>query len=310
MSEDVRATVVWGANNIYHLVAFDGCEHRNIRIKGKVLPGAEDEYNPLAPGDVVMLERADELRIVRREPRRNRVTRWNRKGLSLQTVAANVDRVVVVVSLESPRFRPRFADRVLVMTTLESLNAIIVLTKTDLVSRDEADAAAARVEVLGYGVYRTGFTATADVPDETERLRAELHGTSAVFFGQSGVGKSSLINRLIPDARLEVREVSDRFNRGRHTTTLARAVRCAEGFTIVDTPGVREFDLYQYSPVEIAAGFIEMRDLITDCRLPSCTHVHEPGCTVRAAVAVGRVSADRYESYLRIIAELGDTRGS
>ncbi len=303
----MNGTVLWGANNIYDIRAENGELYEHVRLKGKVLPGAEDEHNPLAPGDGVALDlELGTARILSRIPRRNAVVRWNRKRQRLQAVAANVDRMYLVTSASSPTYRAHFVDRVLTMAELERIPIALIVNKSDLPNPTDAEEHQRILEEVGYAVFRTCAVDASERfgRDDTARLRGDGEGLVSALFGQSGVGKSSLINRLVPGADLAVGEVSRRYNRGRHTTTLARQViarRSPHGDTIlIDTPGVREYDLFGYDLVEIAGGFREFRSFIPDCRMPGCTHLHEPGCAVRAAVESGAIHARRYDSYRRI----------
>ena len=298
---NVDATVVWGANNIFTVVDDTGREYSNCRLKGKVLESDDRFHNALAPGDRVEIrgESGAAFHIVNRLERRNAVTRWNKKRACVQVIAANVDRMFLVTSTQRPAYRPTFVDRVLVMTALEAIETDIVLNKVDLPTEDEFRDHLGVLEAVGYRVYRTVASAAVDISALAQR---DNEGTT-VLFGQSGVGKSSLINALSPDAGLVIGEVSDRYDRGRHTTSLARQVVVARSdrpLVFIDTPGVREFALEQYSIQEIAAGFKEFLPYIPACRMPGCTHIHEPGCAVKEAVASAKVSPIRYRSYQRI----------
>lgn len=302
----LEGTVTWGANNIFTVRGVDDAVFHHVRIKGKILADESAAYNPLAPGDTVMLqiESDSSVQITERLPRRNAVVRWNPKRRTLQTVAANVDRLYIVTSAAQPRYAAQFIDRVLVMTELESIDAAVVINKSDLTLSPPAAEHVAALQAIGYTVLRTVATGgdRTDVAalDETAGI-----GTYALF-GRSGVGKSSLINALVPGSSLTVGGVSHRYDRGRHTTTLARQVlqHNDDGIRIfIDTPGIRDYPLIQYEVTEIAAGFREFRSYITSCRMPSCTHLHEPECAVRSAVADGAISEVRYRSYRRIVAE-------
>lgn len=296
-------TVLWGANNIYTVRGADGRIHQHLRLKGKKIAGTEGEHNPLAPGDRVVLDDTGAgLRISARHQRENTVLRWNRTRRRMQAIAANVDVLCVVTSAGAPEYRPAFVDRVLVMAELEEIPAIVIVNKADLPLSDRAASHVATLEAVGYETLRT--TATDPADRGCRNLSERLDGRVAALFGQSGVGKSSLINRLVPGSDLATGDVSLRYHRGRHTTTLAREVILTTGATetvLIDTPGVREYDLFGYSTVEIAAGFREFRQFISDCRLPGCTHVHEPGCAVRDGVRAGRIHQGRYSSYTRIV---------
>jgi ribosome biogenesis GTPase len=300
----MKATVLWGANNIFTLRTEAGEQYDHVRLKGKILGTSKrDEYNPLAPGDNVEVEITEGTgQITARLERRNSISRWNRKRNSLQVVASNVDWIYVVASPADPSYRTGFIDRVLVMAELEEIPAAIVLNKTDLPLDPSDHAHLSELRELQYPVLETIAGAK---PPQVDALRAHATGSTVVLFGQSGVGKSTLINAVVPNARLATGSISSKFSRGRHTTTLARQVVATEatlrGAIFIDTPGVREFDLHPYEAQEIAAGFREFRRLIPNCRLPGCTHTHEPHCAIKDAVAGDVVSRRRYESYCRII---------
>ncbi|MFP4211086.1 MAG: ribosome small subunit-dependent GTPase A [Alkalispirochaeta sp.] len=311
-----EATVLWGANNIFTVRLQDQRVLEHLRLKGKILDDDENTLNPLAPGDRVRIgEVADRgYQIVARLPRTNAITRWNRKRSRMQVIAANIDRLYLVVSRGEPDYPPQFIDRVLVMTELEEIDCEIVVNKADLpVSPTTAEHITA-LQTAGYRVHSTnaaaGTVGNAQSTDGVTELARSLPEGTVALFGRSGVGKSSLINALVPGADLRIASVSHRYNRGRHTTTLARQVIATTGLqggtgtVFVDTPGIQEYPLDQYDLTEIAAGFREFRRFIPLCRMPSCTHLHEPGCTVREAVELGEISSIRYGSYTRIAGEV------
>ena len=299
-------TVVWGANNIYTLRNGDGALRDRVRIKGKLLEVTENEYcNVLVPGDVVELDSAGEL-IQARVARRNVLKRWNPTRKRVQAIAANVNRVLVVTAPRDPPYRPGFVARVLAMAEIEGVPAIPVLTKSDLARDPLAERDLSLLRAVGYQPRRISSVnaALADIAQLTAR------GTT-VMIGQSGVGKSSCINALAGSAVVPVGALSHAGGRGRHTTTLARAVHLTHGHgVVVDTPGIREFLLAMYAPTEIAYGFREFQPLIPDCRMPSCLHVHEPGCAVLSALAGGAIAPERYDRYRSALGdpEIGATR--
>lgn len=293
--------VLWGARNIFTVREADGTTHDHLRIKGKLLEIDEEAHNPLAPGDRVVIENGGSgFVVVDRLHRQNAVTRWNRKRRRLQTVAANVDHLYLVTNAGEPRYRPQFVDRVLVMAELGAIPTAIVLNKNDLALPVVAQRHLAVLSRAGYPVLRTIAVGELDLA----ALPTYTRGGVVCLIGQSGVGKSSLINALAPGTDLTVGEVSHRYRRGRHTTTLARHVLAPDGTVYIDTPGVREFDLFGYEIGRIAAGFREFAPYTTRCELSDCSHTHEPGCALRAAAETDTDLDLRYRSYRAILADL------
>jgi len=304
-----EAVVLWGAKNIFTVRDDQGGIHDHLRIKGKLLDIDEDAHNPLAPGDRVEIGDGGSGYVVqRRLDRRNAVTRWNRKRRRLQTVAANIDRLYVVGNAGTPRYRPQFVDRVLVMAELGGIDTVIVVNKSDLSLDSDATLHLEILRAAGYSVIST----VSRPPIRVEDLRDDATGRVTCLLGQSGVGKSSLINALVPEADLRVGTVSDRYHRGRHTTTMARQVAVSDGSgtVFIDTPGIREFDLFGYDVIQIPRGFREFRRYTERCELPDCSHTHEPGCALRDAVRTDTRLARRYRSYLSIVEDLRVQTGS
>jgi ribosome biogenesis GTPase len=183
-------------------------------------------------------------------------------------------------------------DRFLVIAEKQGIPAIIVANKIDLVGIEAARQSFAHYEPLGYRVYYT----SAHSGEGVETLRGELAGKLSVFAGPSGVGKSSLLNWLLPELELEVREVSHATRKGRHTTVVREMFPLHGGY-IADTPGLKALALWDVDPAELDGYFPELRHLVADCQFSDCTHIHEPGCAVRAAVDAGEIHPERYQSY-------------
>ncbi|MDX1440610.1 MAG: ribosome small subunit-dependent GTPase A, partial [Rubricoccaceae bacterium] len=219
-------------------------------------------------------------------------------------IAANVDAAWCVQSTFQPKFNSGFVDRFLVMAEAYHLDAGLVINKTDLMenkprAREAIAFWKALYESLGYPVWLTSVISGKGIED----FRTALADKTSVIAGPSGVGKSSLLNSIEPDLELKTEAVSDKTQKGKHTTTFATLYPMARGF-VIDTPGIREYGIWDMEPEELGGYFVEMRPFIEHCRFPDCTHDHEPDCAVTDAVDEGVISHERYGSYLNILASL------
>lgn len=212
-----------------------------------------------------------------------------------QVLVANPDQVVLVFSIRQPAPSLRKLDRFLVVAERNDLPAIICVTKTDLTSLQEAAGMFQLYETIGYTVLYTSVKTGVGLA----ALRDVLAGKISVLTGSSGVGKTSLLNALQPGLGLQVRTVSQATEKGLHTTRYVELIPFAGGY-VADTPGIRSLALYDIEADELDAYFREIAPLVAHCQFSNCTHEHEPGCAVRQAVTDGRVSAARYDSYLRL----------
>ena len=213
-----------------------------------------------------------------------------------QVLVANPDQVVFVFSVHNPAFSPRKLDRFLVVAEMNDLPTVICANKVDLVDGDEAREMFRPYEAIGYPVIHTS-TLTGEGIDE---LRERLRGRISVLAGSSGVGKSSLLNAVQEGLGLRVKEVSEATGKGMHTTRHTELIPLEIGGYVADTPGIRGLALFDLEPTEVDAYFREIGPLVAQCAFSDCTHTHEPHCAVLAAVADGRVSPERYDSYLRL----------
>jgi ribosome biogenesis GTPase / thiamine phosphate phosphatase len=306
MPDRIQAEVLFGINTIYTVRHAGG--RLQCRIKGKQLRGPERSYNPIAPGDVVEvvpdpLSRSEGV-ISAVGTRRTRLVRWNKKGRAPQVLAANADLAVCVTSPASPPFRPRFIDRLIVAAETGGLEAMIVMNKDDLGCPEDVAERLAGYERLGYAVHHC----SARTGHGLEGLTAVLRGKTSVFVGQSGVGKSSLLNALGPGLGQRVGVLSQKHDRGSHTTNVAVLLETDSGIRVIDTPGIRELELADVLPEEIGFHFRDFTPIMQRCGYQPCLHAGEPACAVEAAVEAGEIHPDRYESYLRILQELRESR--
>lgn len=237
------------------------------------------------------------------EPRTTVLKRPDNYG-NLKPVAANVDRMLVLFA-SRPVPSTALLDRYLVASELSGIDAILVLNKADLIEDQERE----RLAEIGQLYERLGYpvmTVSALDGEGLEPLSAALAGRTNVFVGQSGVGKSSLINAVLPEAALAVGALSAMSGLGQHTTTTARLFHLPAGGQLIDSPGIREFGLWHISADELLHGYRELSELAGHCRFRNCTHHHEPGCALHQAAQEGRVSAERLNNFLHIIATLDD----
>jgi ribosome biogenesis GTPase len=218
------------------------------------------------------------------------------QGIYQQIILANPDQVLFVFACAHPEPRIRMLDRYLVIAEKQGLPALIVANKTDLVDSDRARALFGHYPQLGYPVIYTSVKRR----DGLEELRQRLAGKLSGLAGPSGVGKSSLLNAIQPGLGQVVREVSTAINKGKHTTVVRELIALEGGGYVADTPGMRSLALWDTEPEELDGYFPELAPLVERCQFNDCSHRHEPGCAVRAAVEAGTVNPARYDSYLRL----------
>jgi ribosome biogenesis GTPase len=261
----------------------------------------------LAVGDDVRLDSPEEQggawSIAEILPRRSKLARRAPGGgQGERIVAANVDQVIVMFAAAKPDPHPRMLDRFLVIAEGNNLPARVIINKIDLVGEDAARKRFDDYARIGYPVHYTCVKTGAGI----ESLRDVLVGRRSVLTGPSGVGKSSLLNALFPGANLRVGAISESVNKGRHTTVgaLMLPLPGAEGGYVIDTPGLREVGLWALVPEQLDNCFPEIRGLSDQCRFTDCRHIAEPDCAVRAALATGAISPQRYDSYMRLLEEI------
>lgn len=270
--------------------------------RGRLMGRRKSLGNTVVVGDRVHLSWEGERAIVEEvEPRRTSFSRQAAgERQEEQVVAANLDQVVIVASLRRPDFKHGLVDRVLAQAEHSGLPAVLALNKTDL--GDETEVAALVADYAPAGV--TTLAMCAKSGRGVDALEAACLGKRSLFVGHSGVGKSTLLDRLAPGHELLQGEVNEVTGKGRHTTTAALLLRPSPGVELIDTPGVRAFALWGVDARSLVECFAELRPHLGGCRFADCRHDREPGCSVRAAAERGDVPARRWESYLRLREEL------
>ena len=299
---------VYKSTGSWYLVKDEQGKFSQARIKGRFKIDELTSTNPIAVGDVVEIETEDiaeaSCMITEIHTRKNYINRISPANrLKHHIIASNLDQSLLVATLRAPRTSQGFIDRFLVASEAYHIPAVILFNKSDLFRTKDTDhfnAWKEMYESIGYTVLKC----SAVSGEGMSALQSLLQGKTTLMSGHSGVGKSSLINRLVPDLALRTKEVSDWSGKGMHTTTFAEMHDLPFGGSIIDTPGMREFGLVDMPAQELSHYFPEMRALLQDCQFNNCIHINEPGCAIKAAVAAETISVDRYVSYCTILDSL------
>ena len=286
-----RVLRVHGLDNVVRL---DDGRILRCKVRRLLKSLASDERNVVTTGDRVWVRPSlnDEGFIEGVEPRHGILTRASRGREHV--LVANVDQVVIVIALKEPELKPHLIDRYLASALQGGIEPIVCLNKADLVDPADYQPLIGFYSQLGVPALLTSATTGLGM----DRLRRMLNGRQSVFSGQSGVGKSSLLNAIQPGLGLLVRTVSDVNQKGRHTTSSTQLLELHFGGWVVDTPGIRQFELWNIRPEEVEGYFAEFRPYVPLCSYPDCTHTHEGRCAVKDAVARRQISERRYVSYL------------
>lgn len=300
--ETVLRGRVLRVSGLHYLVEVDGAIWQ-CRLRGRLKEGARQTTSPVIAGDWVDVgptgPQAGVIDAVL--PRTTRFSRGPSRGRPYaHLVAANLDQLVVVEAVHEPEARPGFIDRAIIMALKGGMTPVVCINKIDLVRENESGVLASTYVSLGYGVHRTSALTGEGIAE----LRVALQGRTSALVGQSGVGKSSLINCIDPQLELRTERLMRQHDRGRHTTAAAELHQIGSGGYLLDTPGIKQLQLHGIERSALAQYFVEMEPLLGSCRFRDCLHLHEPGCAVRAAVTAGDITDLRYAGYVRIMQNL------
>ena len=298
----MRGVVAKSTGSWYRVWLEDG-NHIDCRLRGKFRLQKSTLTNPVAVGDFVDVESgdSDEAVITEIYSRKNYLLRKATKSSSqFQIVASNIDQAIVIATDVSPRTSTGFIDRFLVTCATYDIDPIIVYNKMDLV--EDVESLTEKVGVYqkaGYKIVLASFIQGVD-----ESVEKMFHGKTTLLFGHSGVGKSTLLNKLIPEAGQDVGDISNQHKKGKHTTTFAQMFSDKHGNRIIDTPGVKEFGLEEMEPWELGHCFKEFVEFIPECKYNTCLHHNEPNCGVIKALVEDKVAEFRYINYLNMLEDM------
>ena len=288
------------------MVSGYGSEVIDCRLRGNYRLRGNKQTNPVAVGDIVDFELQDDGTgvIVDVHDRRNYIVRRATK-LSKQThvIAANIDLLCIVATLGFPRTSTGFIDRLLVTAEAYHIPVALIFNKVDLYD-DELWSFHNEIKSIYTSIGYPVLEVSALRGDGLDTLKEMIAGRTVLFSGHSGVGKSALLNALCPGLNLRTGDLSDWSLKGTHTTTFAEIHPISPTTYLIDTPGIKEFGMVDFTAQELSHFFPEMRERLHDCRFANCTHRHEPGCAIKAAVEEGRISEERYQNYINILSGL------
>ena len=309
----MKGLVIKNTGSWYTVLTDDG-QLLQCKIKGNFRLKGIRSTNPVAVGDRVTVTSPPSQGggvtgsfITDIEDRRNYIIRKS-INLSKQShiIAANVDQALLIVTVSCPQTSTTFIDRFLASAEAYRVPVVLVFNKTDLLDDDALRYQQAMVnlyETIGYECRQI----SAETGDGVEELRPLLEGKITLLSGNSGVGKSTLINRLVPGANLRTAEISDAHNTGQHTTTFSEMIEIGEGY-LIDTPGIKGFGTFDIEPEELTSYFREIFQFSKDCRFSNCTHTHEPGCAVLQALEDHYIAQSRYQSYLSMLQDKDENK--
>lgn len=306
----IEGRVIKNTGSAYVVKSNDGSEYP-CRIKGNFRIKGIRTTNPVAVGDIVLIQHAsdDAFYIKEIKPRKNYIIR-RASNLSKEThiLAANIDQAILVATIFNPETPTTFIDRFLATAEAYSIPAIIVVNKSDLWTPEILEYAKELRDIYEKIGYPVIFT-SASKGEGISQLKEITKDKISLLGGNSGVGKSSLINALVPGINLKTGDISDTHHTGTHTTTFSEMIPLPEGGELIDIPGVKGFGMIEFQPAEVGHYFPEIFKKSTECKYGDCRHIGEPGCAVEKAVNDGEITPSRFASYLSIMEEVTTDKG-
>ncbi|MGB0850781.1 MAG: ribosome small subunit-dependent GTPase A [Bacteroidia bacterium] len=297
--------IVSKSTGSWYKVLLDNGNEIDARLRGKIRTLDLKSTNPVVVGDEVILDFVeDEYSIKEVCERHNCIVRKSNKlSKQFQIIAANIDRAFLIVSPAKPHTPQGFIDRFLATAEAYHIPVSILLNKKDLDLKKANSHREMLMELypkVGYDIYNVSFLEDDDI----SKIKELVEDKCVLLAGNSGVGKSTLINALIPDSNQKVSSISKSYNKGRHTTTFAQMFVGENGCRIIDTPGIKDFGIVNIEPNQVCHFFPEMRNLLSQCKFSNCLHTEEPQCRIIQAVENGEISVTRYVNYLGILEEI------
>lgn len=301
--------IVIKSTGSWYVVKLEDGAHIQCRIVGKFRLSGFKLTNPVAVGDVVEIEKENEETgsIKKILPRKNYVLRQSpRKKHYLHLLASNVDQAILIITIIEPNLKQGFIDRFLLMTEPYNIPTLIVFNKSDLYKEPQLAAFEYLKEMYGAIGYEC-LLVSAETGENVEEFKKHLANKTNLLAGQSGVGKSSLMNRIQQNLSIKVQDLSGHTGKGQHTTTFAEMFPIDEGGSVIDTPGIKTLSFSHLEPMDLAHNFREFFEYSKDCKFGgNCLHREEPGCAVKAAIETEEISDLRYANYLTILGEIED----
>lgn len=297
----MKGKVMRSTGSFYDVLAEDDKRY-NCRVRGKIRLEGIKETNPVAVGDHVLLDLENDVGVITEIlPRTNHILRQSvKKTGHSHVLSANIDQALVIATLARPRTSLGFIDRFMVSAESFRIPQIIIFNKRDLLSPEESEEVNRLVQ-LYTAIGATGFSFSA-IQDDVQKLKELLQHKTTLIAGHSGVGKSTVLNRISPLIDQAIGDISEFSEKGMHTTTFAEMFKLDDTTFVIDTPGVKEWGLVDMNQQELSDYFPEMRDLRQDCKFGSkCIHLNEPKCAVMDAVKAGKIAESRYASYLSMV---------